>query len=982
MMYESQLFYVSRKKSERILLKTAFSKFTNEESNPLLIDIEDADNEGNELVQPQIRREGQKKFSTPKKKTKNQTIEKNRKPKVNVKKVDGGNSRFSKAKKNIQKKKGFIESYDLTEDSGLNRENELRTKRRFDRCKTKGDEVVVINSFSGKDNVTVKNLDEDEDSDFEADITVVTRKKRRHHTSFKDDDKENVKKFKRQRNKEGNVLKPRKHPKVVASGAEEAKRIQVRTSPNVLYSCMHNLSKEQEAYISSIGLGHLLKMKVDGCASIMGHYIVRNFNADRMVLKLHHGEIPINRQVIHEMLGLPLGHVTIKSMPYREVTDDTITVWRKQFEDEDNIRPRAVQQVIMQSTRADLMFKVNIFVLLCNTLGQSMSMGTCDLSMLSKVTKDLDLSDIDWCGYVFDCLKETKSAWNPNSKKGFYVGPIILLLLLYVESVRCDSVKIVRCRPAICCWSVDKLRERERVECRTIGLGMGELQDPFQFINEASGTGNVGQEKVQGNDAGDVRCKGNHGDDIFSGSGESVETTVSTIKEMYDMILQQKKVLEDKINDAVKKYPDNQLVKEWKNKVNDLFTEVSASEEPEQSQWWYDNEAEIERTLILATTNKQFDNSALAKCSIQMSQEYADFANRSGTKSFKNTPPSKMEMPIPLSVVPFNKDEHWVSRRGYRPRMKSEYLKSPYVIRAVDIIKGVPRQEKRVAEWIFSLQGDPNDIVFHTLDGFSAQRFHMESFFPTCELFGHVIDCWSQVLNLDESKRAPESPLRVYCKTDVTNSYLESGLTESQRKDKFIENLVLSIEDMDASLRFVGLLFLPIIRSFHIFLFVINLQQPEFVIVDNSKVDDPDGERYGQLPQIIKEYIVDYLKSQNHPKAEMFSHVMPHRLEMPWRTINNSIDCGVFTMRHMETYMGGSMNEFKAGFKNESSAQDDQLVKLRTKYLYKILTHEYNVQKDYVLQKVDEFHKIPSKQRSQMLAIAKEEIHRRLDVLS
>nr|KAJ0207922.1 hypothetical protein LSAT_V11C500257050 [Lactuca sativa] len=62
-----------RKKSERILLKTAFSKFTNEESNQLLIDIEDEDNEGNKLVQPQIRRERQKKCSTPKKKTKKQT---------------------------------------------------------------------------------------------------------------------------------------------------------------------------------------------------------------------------------------------------------------------------------------------------------------------------------------------------------------------------------------------------------------------------------------------------------------------------------------------------------------------------------------------------------------------------------------------------------------------------------------------------------------------------------------------------------------------------------------------------------------------------------------------------------------------------------------------------------------------------------------------------------------------------------------------
>nr|KAJ0218877.1 hypothetical protein LSAT_V11C300140660 [Lactuca sativa] len=546
------------------------------------------------------------------------------------------------------------------------------------------------------------------------------------------------------------------------------------------------------------------------------------------------------------MLGLPLGNVTIKSMAYREVTDDTITVWKKQFDDEDNIRPRAVQQ------------------------------------------------------------------------------------LLYVESFRCDSVKIVRGRPAICIWNVDKLCERERVECRTIGLGMGEFQEPFQFINEASGTSNVGQEKVQGNDAGGVtisdrRCKGNQGEEIFSGSGESVETTISTIKEMHDMLVQQKKVLEDKINDAVKKYPENRLVKEWKNKVNDLFNKVSASEEPEKSQWWYDNAGEIERTLILATSHKQFDNSPIAKCSIQMSQEYADFVNRSGRKSFQTTPPYEMEMPIPLSVVLFNNDEKGFKRRGYRPRMKSEYLKSPYIIRAVDIIKGVPRQEKRVAERIFSLQGEPD-----------------------------------QVLNLDESKRAPESPLRVYCKTDVTNSYLESDLTESQRKDKFIENLVLSIEDMDASLRYVGL----------------------FVIIDNNKVDDHIDERYGQLPQIIKEYIVHYLKSQNHPKAEMFSHVMPHRLEMPWRTINKHIDCGVFTMRHMETYMGGSMNEFKVGFKNESSAQDDQLVKLRTKYLYKIVTHEYNVQKDYVLQKVDEFHKIPSRQRSQLLAIAKKQIHTRLDDFS
>ncbi|CAH1445865.1 unnamed protein product [Lactuca virosa] len=217
----------------------------------------------------------------------------------------------------------------------------------------------------------------------------------------------------------------------------------------------------------------------------------------------------------------------------------------------------------------------------------------------------------------------------------------------------------------------------------------------------------------------------------------------------------------------------------------------------------------------------------------------------------------------------------------------------------------------------------------------------------------------------------------------MKNLYLEGKLSESKRKAKFLENLLLSIEDMDSTLRYVGLLFLPVVRSFHIFLFVINLQHPEFVITNNIKFDDPIDVRYGQLLQIIKTYILDYLRSQNHPKTKMFSHVMPHRLEMPWSTINNHIDCGVFTMRYMETYMSGSMNEFKVGFKNEFPAQDDQLAKLRTKYLYKIITHEYNVHKDSVLQKVDQFHKIPSRQRSELVSIiAKEQIHTRLDDFS
>ncbi|CAH1421788.1 unnamed protein product [Lactuca virosa] len=356
-----------------------------------------------------------------------------------------------------------------------------------------------------KSKVKVTKFDANEGSDFEDAQLVVIRKKRMHHISFKDEDEKRVKKVskkevvqKRRKNNEGNVGKARKLPKVVDSNAEEPRRIQVRTSPNVLYSCMHKLSEEQKSYISSIGLGHLLNMKVEGCTSIIGHYMVRNFDVNRMVLRLPRGDIPINREVIHELLGLPLGNVAIKSMAYTQVTDDTITVWKKQFDDEDNIKPRAVQQIIIQTTHANLLYK-----------------------------------------------------------------------------------------------NVDKRCERERVEFRTIGLGMGEMQEPFPVINESAATGNIVHETIQANEAGkrinlsDGSFKGNEPKEDFNGCGNTIEESV-------------------------------------------------------QSQWWYDNKAEIERSLILATSRKQFNNSPIPNYSIQMSKDYADIVNGSARKSFDSTPPSKM----------------------------------------------------------------------------------------------------------------------------------------------------------------------------------------------------------------------------------------------------------------------------------------------------------------------------------------------------
>jgi len=107
-----------------------------------------------------------------------------------------------------------------------------------------------------------------------------------------------------------------------------------------------------------------------------------------------------------------------------------------------------------------------------------------------------------------------------------------------------------------------------------------------------------------------------------------------------------------------------------------------------------------------------------------------------------------------------------------------------------------------------------------------------------------------------------------------------------------------------------------------------------------------------------------YLKSEGHPAAAKVSKSRLVRLEMPWRTLSNVVDCGVFLMRHMETFKGSSLKEWEqeCGLLNEvddegmlTGKQQQQLDVLRRKYLAKILLSEQNLSRNVVLQRVREF---------------------------
>ncbi|KAM0043801.1 hypothetical protein Hdeb2414_s0010g00345611 [Helianthus debilis subsp. tardiflorus] len=108
-----------------------------------------------------------------------------------------------------------------------------------------------------------------------------------------------------------------------------------------------------------------------------------------------------------------------------------------------------------------------------------------------------------------------------------------------------------------------------------------------------------------------------------------------------------------------------------------------------------------------------------------------------------------------------------------------------------------------------------------------------------------------------------------------------------------------------------------------------------------------------------------YLEKNGHPAGGAIGKVEPVRLEMPWHTKHNIIDCGVFLMHHMETYKGVAGKGWECGFSNKCTdageityKQRKEIDDLRHKYITKMLLSDANEYKGFVEAEVAKYKKL------------------------
>ncbi|GKE15509.1 hypothetical protein Tco_1423086, partial [Tanacetum coccineum] len=284
----------------------------------------------------------------------------------------------------------------------------------------------------------------------------------------------------------------------------------------------------QKKCLKDMGFERMIHFPIVELPSALAYHAIDHFHPGSMELRLEKGSIKATRQKVHDMLGIPMGSRKLEDLEERPSNDPFIKEWEKQFKHVPKPTPAAIASVISDTTEADFMFRMNFITLFGSTMGTLDNGGRVSTKLLKRITEDVDISDIDWCGYILDCLQTSKKNWKDvKTRNNFYYGPLTFLCLLYLDSTIFPDLRVLRHRPALRSWNTTTMKKRIKMETET------DPEEEHDGMNEYS-------EKI-------------------------------VLK--FDIISDERSKLVRTLRNAVKKYEDDQMMIDLCKQYGELFTD-------------------------------------------------------------------------------------------------------------------------------------------------------------------------------------------------------------------------------------------------------------------------------------------------------------------------------------------------------------------------------------------------------------------------
>nr|GMD50585.1 zinc finger BED domain-containing protein RICESLEEPER 2-like [Ipomoea batatas] len=85
-------------------------------------------------------------------------------------------------------------------------------------------------------------------------------------------------------------------------------------------------------------------------------------------------------------------------------------------------------------------------------------------------------------------------------------------------------------------------------------------------------------------------------------------------------------------------------------------------------------------------------------------------------------------------------------------------------------------------------------------------------------------------------------------------------------------------------------------------------------IIDSSASTEATRVKYGDTPENVKLLLTEYFTSVGEKfKSIICENLKCKRMPMKWQDTGNEVDCGVYLMRHMESYVGERVTKWDYG---------------------------------------------------------------------
>ncbi|GJY85503.1 hypothetical protein Tco_0499529 [Tanacetum coccineum] len=217
---------------------------------------------------------------------------------------------------------------------------------------------------------------------------------------------------------------------------------------------------------------------------ILALWVVKNFNPKTCTLVMEDGSmIKITRDLIHDMLGIPMGDIKVESLKEKNLFDPVTAKWRGMVQEivshDNKINISQLESFLCTLSDADWLFDIGFLSLFFSIFGQGNKDGTINERLIPYLEETDKIHQMDWCSYVLDSLVKECTSFSTSDK---FSGPVLLLVLIYVNSTVSEKIKVEKTVPAFKAWSSNLILKRQQEELDLKGFGLLPIVKGLEFI--------------------------------------------------------------------------------------------------------------------------------------------------------------------------------------------------------------------------------------------------------------------------------------------------------------------------------------------------------------------------------------------------------------------------------------------------------------------------------------------------------------------